>query len=202
MRFKFFGHIWTHSSLPSAEDEAPMKARRGGVDDLRRKRSSGLGRRSRAPSGWSVGKNRSGEGTDEEDKLPALIFGEASLEAGHGAAAFGDLVEDFAVGEVGSSPGVDEIGGERVMEPSFGAVAFAGRTVALRTVFVVDDAGGTEVGFGGRERIDAAFGGLGNDPLVMVLVERERDRDENEKEESGEEEFAQAESSLRRESHG
>lgn len=41
------------------------------------------------------------KGADEEDELPALVCRESILEGGHGAAAFGNLVEDFTVSDVG-----------------------------------------------------------------------------------------------------
>jgi hypothetical protein len=126
------------------------------------------------------------ERADEQDELPALVFGEAGFEAGHGAAAFGDLVEDFAIGERRSGFGVGEVGGERVVELGFGAIAFAGRAMAIGAFLFIHDTSGMEIGFGGLKRIDTALGGFGDDPLAVVLVEGERNGDEDQEEEPGE----------------
>lgn len=85
--------------------------------------------------------------------MPALVFGEALFERGHGAAAFGDLVKDFAVGEGGSGFGVREVGGEWVVELGFGAVSFAAAAMAIGAVFLVDEKSGVQIGIAGQERV-------------------------------------------------
>src|SRR5277367_965742 len=44
---------------------------------------------------------RGGEGAHQENELPALVFGEAAFECGHGLLTFADLIKDFAVGDAG-----------------------------------------------------------------------------------------------------
>ena len=120
--------------------------------------------------------------------MPALVFGELFAERGHGFAALGDLVKDFAVGEVVHVLGVGEVAGRRVVHHGVGAVAFAGIAVAVGTVFVVDGFGGVEIGVGAGEGIFAEFIFEWDTP--GRFVERgQTDGQEYQEDDQGEEEF-------------
>lgn len=75
--------------------------------------------------------------TDEQDELPALVFGHAPLEGRHGFSALADLVEERAVGDGVHVLGVCEIGWFRIVAHGFGAVALAAFAMAIGAVFRV-----------------------------------------------------------------
>ena len=83
------------------------------------------------------GGGRRGERAHEEHKLPALVFGEAFFEGGHGLSAFTDSEEEFAVGDGRVVRPVGKIRGMRIVQMSFRTVAFAGIAMALDAVVEV-----------------------------------------------------------------
>src|SRR5260370_24070136 len=95
----------------------------------------------------------SGEGADEKNKPPALIFGQSFLERGHGLSAFADLVEDFAVSDSVHVPGVGEVGASQRVHRGFGAVALAVFAVALGALVHINPSGSPQSGLRGWERI-------------------------------------------------
>src|SRR5260370_19793740 len=95
----------------------------------------------------------SGEGADEKNKPPALIFGQSFLERGHGLSAFADLVEDFAVSDSVHVPGVGEVGGSQRGHCGFGAIVFAVFGVALGALIHLNPLGSLRRRFRGRERV-------------------------------------------------
>jgi len=83
----------------------------------------------------------SGEGADEKNEPPALIFGQPFLERRHGLSAFADLIEDFAVSDRVHVPGVSDIGRRRIVHHGLGAIAFAVFAVALGALIRVNPPG-------------------------------------------------------------
>lgn len=128
--------------------------------------------------------------------MPALLFGQALFERGHGLSALGDLVEDFAVGDVVHALGIGEARWRGIVGGSIGAVTFSGFAMAVDTFIEINGASGGEGGWGGWDGIFAKFGCFGDFPLP-ALVDSEGDGDANEDKESGEEQFAEAERALR-----
>src|SRR6266478_9808908 len=120
------------------------------------------------------------EGTDEQDELPAPVFGHALFEGGHGLSALADLVEERAVGDDVHVLRVGEIGWFGVVAHGFGAVALAAVAMTIRAVFPVDNFGGLERRFGRLQRILPGLGFLGNDPRFVLLKVCVSDGDENE----------------------
>src|SRR5215469_11523859 len=100
---------------------------------------------------------RAREGADQDDELPALIFAELLAEGGHGLASLGDLVVDFAVGELAHVRRVGEVAGCGVVHHCVGAVALTGIAVAVGTVFVIERFGSVVICLCYRQRI---FAGL------------------------------------------
>lgn len=131
-----------------------------------------------------------GEGADEENELPALVFGHAIFERGHRPFALADLVEDFAVRHGAHALGVGEIGGKRRMRPGLGAVAFTMIAVTLGAIVPVKLSGSLQGGFGARDRILAALGFFRDDPSFVLLVRGVREQDADEREDQNEKNFA------------
>ena len=65
------------------------------------------------------------ERTDEQDELPALVFGETRFEDGHGLFAFADFVEELAVADTAHEISVGKVGGLGVVAPGIAAIAFS-----------------------------------------------------------------------------
>jgi len=136
------------------------------------------------------GGRRYGEGAHQEDELPALVFGEAVFERGHGLFAFADLIKDFAVGKAGVELAIAEIGGQRIVHGGFGAVAFAGCAMALRAVFHVQIAGGLQTCGRRLQRILALLGFVRDIPGAL-FASRQHDGERDQRQDCGEEDFAQ-----------
>ena len=90
----------------------------------------------RAGGATGFGARRS-EGTDEENHAPALLFGQAFFEGRHGLVAFGDFVEELAVGFGAEALAVRKIGWSGVVRGGVGAVAFAGLSMAAFAIITV-----------------------------------------------------------------
>src|SRR5712664_3457712 len=118
--------------------------------------------------------------TDQQDELPALVFGHALFEGRHGFSALADLVEERSVGDGIHVPGVSEIGWFGIVAHGFGAVALAAVAMTIRAVFPVESFGGLERRFGRLQRILPGLGFFGNDPRVVLLKVCISDGDENE----------------------
>lgn len=139
---------------------------------------------------------RAGEGTNEKDELPALLFGEAFFEGGHGLSAFGDLVKDFAVGDFAHARGVGEIGGRGIVHHGVGAIALAGIAVAVDALLGVDLFRRVDVGIGSGERIPARLFLGGNNPGSFVEGGK-TNGEKNQGDGAGKEDFAHLEVALR-----
>ena len=88
---------------------------------------------------WLVAGGRDGsKGTNVKDELPALVFGELSLERRHGFSALADLVENLAVCNAVHVLGIDQARGRRIVAGGVGSIAFSGLAVALRTFVLID----------------------------------------------------------------
>src|SRR6266436_2256801 len=77
------------------------------------------------------------EGTDEQNQLPALVFGHAPFEGGHRLSTLADLVEEGPVSGGVHMKRVSEIGWFGIVARGFGAVAFAAVAMAIGAVFHV-----------------------------------------------------------------
>ena len=132
-----------------------------------------------------------GKGAHEEHELPALVLRQAVFERGHGPAAFADLIEDFAIGDVDEEFRVGKIGGKRVMRPSLGTVPLAAFSVTLCAFVGVDLLGGVQVGLRRRERILEVLIFRGDDPRFILLDEPVDDEHADEKKKRGEKQFAE-----------
>src|SRR6267143_482026 len=126
------------------------------------------------------------ERTDEEDQLPALIFGHALLEGRHWFSALADLVEERTVGNGVHVTGVGEIGWFGIVAHGFGAVALASVDMAIGAAFPVQNSGGLERRFGRLQRISAGLGFFGDDPRFVLLKESISGGHENENEKHNE----------------
>ncbi len=111
---------------------------------------------------------RRGEGTNEQNELPALLFGEAFFEGGHGLMAFADGVEEFAVGYGARAFRIREVGRSGIVGGGIVAVAFAGVAVAMGTAVEINGVGGFEIGAGLCQGILALLGFIGNDPWPVL----------------------------------
>src|SRR5713101_4594511 len=100
------------------------------------------------------------EGTDEQDELPAPVFGHTPLEGGHGFSALADFVEERTVGDGVHVLRVGEIGWFGIVAQGFGAVALATVAMTIRAVFPVENFGGLERRFGRLQRVLADLGFL------------------------------------------
>src|SRR5882672_10589224 len=118
--------------------------------------------------------------TDQQDELPALVFGHALFEGWHGFSALADLVEERAVGDGVHVLGVGEIGWFGIVAQGFGAVAHAVVAMTIRAVFPVESFGGLERRFGRLQRILAGFGFFRDDPRFVLVKVCVSDGDENE----------------------
>jgi len=126
------------------------------------------------------------EGTDEQDELPALIFGHALFEGGHGLSALADLVEERAVGDGAHVLDVCEIGWLRIVAHGFGAVALAAVAMTIGAVFPVESFGGLERRLGRLQRILAGLGFFRDDPRFVLLKVSVSDGDENDSQKQNE----------------
>lgn len=95
-----------------------------------------------------------GKGADEEDELPALLFGEFLSVRRHGFVALGDDVKEFAVGDGGEMWGVGQHSGMRIVHFGLRAISLPCLAVTFGTFVDVDgeDLFGSD-GWFERERI-------------------------------------------------
>jgi len=143
-----------------------------------------------------------GKRAHEENKLPALVLGQATFERRHGPAALGDLVKDFAIGDGGDSSRVGEIGRKRPVHPRLGAISFAVFSVTLDALVRVDLPGGAQGGLGGQKGILESFVFRGDNPGFALLIEPTDNQDANKQKKNGEKELAECEGARRNRGHG
>jgi hypothetical protein len=141
------------------------------------------------------------ERPNEKDELPPLFFVQPFFEGWHGLSTFADLVKELAIGDGVHPLGIVEARGSWVVQGGVRAVAFSGFAVALNAFIEVNGASGRDGGWG---RLDGIFSKLGffGDPPLAVLIHAHKDGYADDTEESGEDDFAQAESASRCGGHG
>jgi hypothetical protein len=122
------------------------------------------------------------EGTDEQDELPALVFGHAPFEGGHRLSTLAYLVEEGPVSGGIHMKRVSEIGWFGIVAHGFGAVALAAVTMTIGAAFPVQNFGRLERRFGRLQRIPTGLGFFGDDPRFVLLKESVSDGKENENE--------------------
>src|SRR6266404_3621083 len=132
------------------------------------------------------------EGTDEQDELPALVFGHALFEGGHGLSTLADLVEERTVGDGVHVLRVGEIGWFGIVAQGFGAVALAAVAMTIRAVFPVESFGGLERRFGRLQRIPAGLGFFRDKKKIVILKVCVSDGDENESQKQNEKGFSRS----------
>src|SRR5882724_6095715 len=118
--------------------------------------------------------------TDQQDELPALVFGHALFEGRHRFSALADLVKKLTVGDGVHVLRVCEIGWFGIIAQRFRAVALAAVAMTIGAAFPVESFGGFERRFGRLQRILAGLGFFGNDPWFVLLKVSVSNGDENE----------------------
>ena len=107
---------------------------------------------------------RCGEGPNQQNHLPALLFGQALFEGGHGLVSFAYCVEELAVGHSVNAFRVGEIRRFGNVQLGIVAIAFAGVAVTNGALVEVNGTNRFEGGIGRRHGILDLLGFFGHDP--------------------------------------